>query len=397
MEIITGDGLDRLNQLSRNARSIQAAVAYWTLPKEMLDSAFGSGIAHPDGFLCCDIHGPTSIDCLTDLRRSAGNVYLHLYQLVGKNDVPDAKGMPDNLMHSKVYVFDDGSNTVQLWVGSHNATSRAMLGINFECATLTTLDKSSSAYAQVMAHLEKIRRTSTLFNLDHVGRYRTLQGGWGTDGFIEVIDNTNASLPRGTEIGIFGSITADHQQLKKVGRRLYLALTQATTGIETFYQVEITQSGLMRGSQSSTGLRFGDRRYALRFAPRIPTLGVHGQVTADIYRKARFFVTLRVGEALPASTLVVEAPPQEAWLDVGDAEYFLNLRGETVLPDEKQPTPRRRAQYKLQKPAEHVSALRLDNEESLRKAKAFQPTSLEEKMGLMDHPLIRKRIILKSQ
>ena len=32
MEIITGDGLERLNQLSRSARSVQAAVAYWTFP-----------------------------------------------------------------------------------------------------------------------------------------------------------------------------------------------------------------------------------------------------------------------------------------------------------------------------------------------------------------------------
>lgn len=396
MEIITGDGLERLNQLSRNARSIQAAVAYWTLSEDLLDPAFVRGISHPDGFLCCDIHGPTSIDCLTDLRRSAGNVYLHLYQLVGKNDVPDAKGMPDNLMHSKVYVFDDGTNTVKLWVGSHNATTRAMLGINFECAVLTTLDNGSSAYAQVMSHLQKIRRTSTLFNLDQVGWYRSLQGGWGADGFIEVIDNTNAPLRRGTEIGIFGNIAADHQQLKKVGKRLYLALTQTATGLETFYQVEITQSGLMRGSQSSTGLRFGDRRYALRFASRIPTLGPLSQVTADIHRNARFFVTLKVGDALPASTLVVEAPPQVTWLSMTDTEYFQNMRGENLLPINKDPVPSRRARYKLQKPAEQVSVFRLDNEESLRRAKAFQPTTLEDKMGLMDHPLIRKRIILKD-
>jgi hypothetical protein len=62
MEIITTNALERLNQLSRGARSIQAAVAYWTLPSAMLDPAFVRAIAHPDGFLCCDIHSPTSID-----------------------------------------------------------------------------------------------------------------------------------------------------------------------------------------------------------------------------------------------------------------------------------------------------------------------------------------------
>jgi hypothetical protein len=69
---------------------------------------------------------------LLGLKSELANVYLHLYQLVSKNNVPDAKGMPDNLMHSKVNVFDDGSNTVQLWEGSHNATTRAMMGNNLE-------------------------------------------------------------------------------------------------------------------------------------------------------------------------------------------------------------------------------------------------------------------------
>jgi PLD-like domain len=391
MEIITGDALTRLNQLSRNARSIQAAVAYWTLPMDSLDPAFVRAIAHPDGFLCCDIHGPSSIDCLSSLRSALGNVYLHLYQLVGKNDVPDAKGMPDNLMHSKVYVFDDGSNTVQLWVGSHNATSRAMLGINFECAVLTTVDKSSDAYRQVMQHLLTIRNSSTVFDLNHVGRYRTLQGGWGADGFIEAIDNTHTSVPKGTEIGIFGNIPDDHQQLKKVGKRLYLALTHSITGHETFYQAEITQSGKLNG-----GIRFSDRRFALRFTSKTPTLGSLSQVTTDVLRRATYFVTLKIGDPLPPSTVVVEAPPEEVWSDVPDNEYFQNVRGEKLAPSTKISSSIKRPTYRLQKPMEYVEVLMVTNEQSLRKAKAFQQSSMEERMGLLDHPLIRKRIILKK-
>lgn len=391
MEIITGQGLERLNQLSRNARSIQAAIAYWTLPSDTLDPAFVRAIAHPDGFLCCDIHGPSSIDCLAGLRSEMANVYLHLYQLVGKNDVPDAKGMPDNLMHSKVYVFDDGSNTVQLWIGSHNATSRAMLGINFECAVLTSLEKSSQAYLQVMQHLHAIRKSSTAFNLDDVGRYRSLQGGWGADGFIEALDNTQSAIANGTEIGIFGNIPDDHQQLKKVGKRLYLALTQSATGKETFYEAEITQSGKLNG-----GLSFGDRRYALRFSPQIPTLGTVSKVSSDVLRQASYFVTLRIGDPLPASTTVVEAPPKDVWNDIADSEYFQSVRGENLLSNFQAQDTRKRPKYRVQKPLEYVQVHHAMNEESLRKAKAFQETTMQEKMRLMDHPLIRKRIILKQ-
>jgi hypothetical protein len=391
MEIITTNALERLNQLSRGARSIQAAVAYWTLPSAMLDPAFVRAIAHPDGFLCCDIHGPTSIDCLLDLKSELANVYLHLYQLIGKNDVPDAKGMPDNLMHSKVYVFDDGSNTVQVWVGSHNATTRAMMGINFECAVLTSIEKSSHSYQQVMQHLHAIRKASTLFNLDHVGRYRSLQGGWGADGFIEAIDNSNTAVPKGTEIGIFGNITKDHQQLRKVGKRLYLALTNPATEKENFYQAEITQSGVLNG-----GLRFGDRRFALRFSPQIPTLGTMSQVASDVIRQSSYFVTLKIGDPLPASTVVVEAPPQEVWSDISDAEYFEQVRGD-LNPSQTQTTSqRRRPKYRVQEPMKYAAVQRTVDEESLRKAKAFQESTMLDKMMLLDHPLIRKRIILKN-
>lgn len=390
MEIITGNGLEKLNQLSRSARSIQGAVAYWTLPLDAFDPAFVRALAHPESFLCCDIHGPTSIDCLSSLRIKMANVYLHLYQLVGKNDVYDAKGMPDNLMHSKVYVFDDGSNTVQLWVGSHNATSRAMLGINFECAVLTSLDKSSQAYHQVMQHLHTIRRSSTIFNIEDIGLYRSLQGGWGEDGFIEAIDSVNIALPIGTEIGIFGNISEDHKLLKKVGKRLYLALTEPTTEKETFYHAEITQSGILNG-----GLRFGNRRFALRFKPQIPTLGTISQVTSGVLKQASYFVTLKIGTPLPSSARVVEAPPRKNWSDVRDDVYFQDVRGELITNNQTQQACKR-PQYRLQEPMKHAAMQQIADEEGLRKSKAFQETTLKDKMMLNDHPLIRKRIILSN-
>jgi len=391
MEIITSQAMNRLNQLSRNAQSIQAAIAYWTLPPESLDAAFIRAITHPDGFLCCDIHGPTSIDCLADLRREMANIYLHLYHLVGKNDVKDAKGMPDNLMHSKVYVFDDGSNTVHMWVGSHNATSRAMQGINHECAVLTTIDKSSTVYQQVMQHLLSIRRSSTLFNLDDVGKYRALQGGWCTDGFIEAIDDTNSVLPNGSEISIFGNIPADHNQLKKVGKRLFLALTQSASDKEIFYPAEITQSGRLNG-----GLSFGNRRYALRFTPQIPTLKPTNQVTAEVLRQAKYFVTLKIGSPLPASITVVEAPPQDVWSDIADSDYFQSQRNASTNSNTLTSRQIKKPQYRIQKPIEITEiACSMAYEEDLRKVKAFQETNMHEKMRLMDHPLIRKRIILK--
>ena len=242
-----------------------------------------------------------------------------------------------------------------------------------------------------MQHLHAIRKASTLFNLDHVGRYRSLQGGWGADGFIEAIDNSHITVPKGTEIGIFGNITKDHQQLRKVGKRLYLALSHPDTEKETFYQAEITQSGVLNG-----GLRFGDRRFALRFAPQIPTLETMSQVTPDVIRRSSYFVTLKIGDPLPTSTVVVEAPPQVVWSDISDAEYFQQVRDDLKPAQTRTTSQRRRSQYRVQEPMKYAAVQRTVNEESLRKAKAFQESTMHDKMMLLDHPLIRKRIILKN-
>jgi hypothetical protein len=45
---------------------------------------------------------------------------------------------------------------------------------------------------------------------------------------------------------------------------------------------------------------------------------------------------------------------------------------------------------------QYVAVQQMVSEESLRKAKAFQESTMLDKMMLLDHPLIRKRIILKK-
>jgi hypothetical protein len=46
-------------------------------------------------------------------------------------------------MHAEVLVFDYGRREIKIWVGSHNGTRRALIGLNFEFATAITCERGS--------------------------------------------------------------------------------------------------------------------------------------------------------------------------------------------------------------------------------------------------------------
>lgn len=388
--------MDKFTELSNESICIKSAIAYWTLPVEKLPNSFISGIKHPDGFLCCDIHSPTSIDSLASLKEANANIYLHLYQLVGKTEVPDSKGIPDNLMHSKVYVFESIKGEIKIWIGSHNATMRAMTAINFECAIVFSTDKQSDVYRSVINHLHQIQNRSTEFNLNLTSYYRALQGGIGADGFIEVEDDSNTQLKSGESISIFGSVPEDYQQLKKVGKKLYLAVSNTNTGKEHFYCVTITQTGTMEG-KGSKSITFSERRFAKRFNSQIPMLegGSKKALPLNIYDQAIFFVTLQIVEPLPTNTEAIEAPPEKIWKDVDLIEYHRKKCFDKIYSIDYIQT----GKYKIQEPINleivaKKEVMLFESTDNAEWSRAFTKLSLADKRALEKHPLIRKRIFL---
>jgi hypothetical protein len=107
IEVITDDAFSRLEQLAAGAIRIRVAMAYWTIPATDLPVRLLQAMKDDAaGFLCCDIHNPTSIDALTSLKSSGVDVRLHLVSTTGKSEIEDSTGMPNHLMHSKVIIFD---------------------------------------------------------------------------------------------------------------------------------------------------------------------------------------------------------------------------------------------------------------------------------------------------
>lgn len=380
VEVITSNAAERLGELAGQADFVRAAVAYWTLPPRSIDPIFLKALSHPKGFLCTDIHYPTSIDELAEFRRRGANVSLYLYSLSGRTEVESAKGVPNHLLHSKVFLFDCPDDRAFAWIGSHNGTYRALHDINTECSVVVTLDRHSSQYARIEAHLEAISRKSTAFDLGDLDYYKMLQGRSEGVAVIEVVDASGSLLQPDSKITVFGSAPRDFDGLKSVDKGVFLSVLNSHTEEERFYNATIDQSGNLGKGEN---LIFPARRYVMREGRKLPDLCFHGEIPAEIYRRARYFVTLTIHDVLPPTTRGLEVERRDTiWEDISAV----------VLCDESGSANKSRERL-----------ISVDN----KKLKLKQPRgkqvllcdmgmSFDDRKKLEDHALIRKRILVQE-
>lgn len=381
VEVVTRNAAERLGELAGQAEFVRAAVAYWTLPPRSIDPTFLEALSHPKGFLCTDIHYPTSIDELAEFRRQGANISLYLYSLSGKTEVESAKGVPNHLLHSKVFLFDCPNDRAFAWVGSHNGTYRALHDINTECSVLMALDRQSSQYAKIEAHLEAIRRKSTAFDLGDLEYYKMLQGRNEGVAVIEVMmDPSHSLLQRDSKITVFGSVPRDFDGLKSVDKDVFLSVLNSLTGEERFYRATIDQSGNLGKGEK---LIFPARRYVMRDGRRLPDLHPHGDIPAEIYQRARYFVTLTIHDVLPATTRGLEVEQRDrAWEDAS-AEVLCDYSG-SANESRKQ-------------------LVSVDNKKlKVKQARSKQivlcdlAMKFDDRKKLEDHALIRRRILVQD-
>ena len=380
IEIVTDNAAQRLGQLAAQADCVRAAVAYWTLQPQHFDPAFVQALGHPNGFLCVDIHYPTSVDVIDEYKADGANVFLYLYELTGKSEGDSVAWVRSHLLHSKVFLFDCKNDQAFAWIGSHNGTFRALNDINIECSVVLTLNKGSAEYNEIEYHLEAVRRASTAFHRDDLGYYKLLQGEAEGESTVEVEDADPNDLKTGSSITIFGCDDGDFKGLRKVGDGVILAVSRTSTGTETFYKVSIDQSGNMDGRSRIT---FSSRRFAMRETTSLPELRPFGDVPEHIYKRARYFVTLTITNRLPSNTRGLEvARSDAAWEIVSTEEYQRRIEDGNGLPSKLFSATNK--PLKIKQPA------------SKEKLLSQMVMNLEDRKMLSKHTLIRKRIIVQD-
>jgi hypothetical protein len=392
IEFIASNAYRRLNELSVNSIKINAAVCYWTIPPVELAPSFVSALRHEDSCLIVDIHSPTSIDSLAELNLAGANVCLYLFQIIGKTEVADSKGIPDHLMHAKVFVFDYGTSEIKIWVGSHNGTRRALLGLNFEFASVITCERNSDLHLKSLQFIEGIRKISVKFRQSEIDLYRTIQGGLQIDSFIELEEPKVLPLANRSVISIFGTRETDYSQLQKVGKSIYLSITDSSSGAEAIYKASIDQTGYL--DKGRNNVKFDSRRFAVKDSSIIPVLEVKQPIPTNIYTKCKYFVTLKIdGPVLGKDAM--EAPDGSLWVDV-ETERYLNGAGQPIF-DEAPVVTGERTIGKFR-----VQGVNLGQAESVFESppvsdmqRSLKVLGLSERRALIAHPLIRRRILIE--
>lgn len=390
IEFIASNAYRRLNELSAGCIKINAAVCYWTIPPSDLAPAFLSALRHSDSCLIVDIHSPTSIDSLSRLAIDGAKVFLYLFQITGKTEVGDSKGIPDHLMHAKVFVFDYGSREIKIWVGSHNGTRRALLGLNFEFASVITCERGSDLHLKALQYVEGIRKISATFKQSEVDLYRTIQGGLQIEAFIELQETKASRLARGTVVSVFGTRETDYPQLQKVGKTIFLSITDSGSGAEVIYKTSVEQTGYL--DRRAKDIRFDPRRYAVKNSASIPVLEGRQAIPKDVYTGCRYFVTLKVQDTVQGQD-AVEAP-ERLWTDI-ETDRYLNGAEQPIIDEAPIVSGNRDiGKFRIQGVNLDQAKSIFDSEPVPESQRSMQHAEFSERRELVAHTLIRKRVLV---
>lgn len=235
--------LHRLRRSSEQADCIRAAIAYWCMEPSVVSNQFVTRLSG-DGFLCVDIHLPTDIDILCDMKAAGANVYLHLLH---PNPQPgDLKAqMPKYLLHPKILLFDQPGQTRELWVGSHNWTNRAISGLNIEASLISFLSGESPLYISARQFLEGIRSLCEPFDISARAYYKWLQGQGTDDEPVWVLEVQGDLAPglSSKRVTVFEGSEDQYKNLRNVDQGLIVAAWEASTRQNYLYEATITDTG----------------------------------------------------------------------------------------------------------------------------------------------------------
>jgi hypothetical protein len=282
--------------LSKSAL-LQAAVAFWTVSDKLLGCRISPALRHQSGFLCVDLHLPTDIDALASLAQSGAHISLFCEEIATYTE--NERKEPPCLLHPKMLLFWSTNNTAELWVGSHNWTNRAILGLNIEASVVIKMKDSSPLFCEAAEYLQKIRGICEEFDPTRVEYYKELQKSSDerTVPTIEV-EASGAHNLGGTQITIFGDDLRDMKELGTFRKEVFLSATENSANeSEYIYPAEITQLGELNSANSAAGeISFSPRRHAVRLGRRLAVLLPYQEVAESSVKSSKYFVTLDLQE-----------------------------------------------------------------------------------------------------
>lgn len=305
----------RLQSAILGSNRLRAAVAYWCLGI----SELGAGLVERlsgDGFLCVDIHLPTDIDRLCQMKLAGANVYLYL---LNPNPQPGElkSKVPLHLLHPKQLLFDYADEPAELWVGSHNWTARALTGVNIEASLRVRLTSESKLYEDAADFLNAIRANCVPFDVTAVNYYKWLQqSDQEEEIWVVELRGTRSLLDAERKLTIFGKSDQDYRSLKIVDKNIVISLLDEPSGQEILYEAAIGDTGR---SPKQRGVTLNARLYAAHDGSPRPQLQGPKVPDTPVVNAATSWATVDIVDELFGATY--EIPPRERWITTADTGY----------------------------------------------------------------------------
>jgi len=302
------------------AESLRAAVAFWRLDIPELSGNL-IRVLSGRGFLCVDIHLPTDIDVLCDMKLAGANVYLHIVE-TGTQAVEGGTGIARNLLHTKIYLFESIGAVPELWVGSHNWTLSALSGLNIEASLEVGCEPKSELYLSAVESLEAIRRKCVAVDPSLRDYYKRLQGfqeppeGPGTIvQVLEVVADRPSEL-QGLRFTLFSSDRVELSKLKTVGQSLIVLARSPGGSQEERFRAHVADVGEI----AKSGIAFDSRLHAFDDGASWPRIvGPSIPEVAEIRAKG-FWATVVIEDPLGEQVLLSQPCRIPVWKDSpGDA------------------------------------------------------------------------------
>jgi hypothetical protein len=330
----------RLQQTVVRATVMRGAVAFWTVKPNFVVQDFAKLVAANQSFICVDLHQPTSVEIVDELIHevekidsSKRHVFLYLRELEGQTEVWQANSnMPESLLHLKALLFDFNDETAEIWIGSHNWTRRAMIGLNLEATLVLRVGQESQLYQNTKNMLEATRDLCEPFDTRLKKYYKRLQGAVQPAVFFE-LEGPNAGKLARQEIKFFSTVEGEFASFRTIGRHIYLAVTDTQTGVEYIYNAAITTASDSTNDINSlaTSLSSRKQRFAVRQDGRLPHLNMPPEAaTVNPAEKATYCATIRIDERLPKSIRVFDPETRDPWVVTSDDPLLERLRQANV-------------------------------------------------------------------
>ncbi|MBK7969582.1 MAG: hypothetical protein IPK08_11860 [Bacteroidetes bacterium] len=303
--------LARLEQVSRRAKSVKGAIAFWTCVVNDIPE-FSKLLGASESYICIDPSYPTNLEALGTICKVGGKIFLYRYGIDFE--------YKDALLHSKLLLFDLDDYTAELWVGSHNITKRALKGINIEHSIVIKIEKASVLYKSIDAELNFIREKQCVELNDSI-----LQGAELEDTIVLFGPNMRNLTKEEVILLLFQE---RNDAVKKINKKVFLLGIDTDDASRHLYKAVIRQSGELKGATKLSEITFDYRRYGVKDRNMATYLFPESRISSDALRDKQFFVNINIHEKI--SSFNVLMPSGDTELKTSEADFFGNRFNEKI-------------------------------------------------------------------